>query len=359
MSDTEGKQAGKIPAAVRIGLLAVVGVGSMVLLMAWLAGAFVAKIQPRERGKLPSISSDLAVVTVAITRVPVVREVTGSIAAEHETNVASQLLGRVASVGASAGQRVKKGQVLVTLDEAEHRSRLEQAEALHRQARDRYERIDKQHRAQAATEAQLVEARTSRQAAQARVEEAQTFLARTKILAPVNGVLVERLCEVGDTLTPGRIVGRIYDRLQLVATVPESLQPHLSVGDKVMVRIDALGKGECGGEIKEIVPQAQALSRAFQVKVSGPCPPGLIPGMFGRLKIPLGERDEIRVPLAALRRVGQVPMVFRVLPDGVLLRQFVQTGEVSGEGIAISSGLKAGDRIVADAARVTARGEAR
>ncbi len=358
MSDEESKGT-KIPAAVRIGVLALIGVGSMVLLMAWLAGAFVTKIQPRERGKLAPVSADIPVMTVAVTQVPIIREVTGSIAAEHETNVASQLLGRVASVAASAGQRVKKGQVLVELDEAEHRSRLEQAEALLRQAQDRYERIEKQHKAQAATEAQLVEARTSRQAAQAKVQEAKTFLAKTKILAPTDGILIERLCEVGDTVTPGRVVGRLYDRLQLVATVPESLQPHLKVGDDVAVRIDALGTGECSGKITEIVPQARALSRAFQVKVTGPCPPGLIPGMFGRLKIPLGEREEIRIPVAALRRVGQVPMVFRVLPDGVLLRQFVQTGERSGEEIAISSGLQAGDRIVEDAARVTAGGKAR
>ena len=347
----------RVPGAVRIALLVVVGIGSMVLLMVWLAGGFTRKVEPRERGALPPPPPGLPLLTVKATRVPVVREVTGSIAAEHETQVASELLGRVGRVHVTAGQHVEAGQVLVEVEEAEHRARLTQAEALLRQAEDHFRRTQKQAEAHTTTESQLVQARTSLEAAQAHLEEAQAFLAKTKIRAPSAGVVIERLCEVGDTVMPGRPVARLYDRLQLVATVPESLQPHLSVGQVVAVRVDALGQGECGGTISEIVPQAQALSRAFQVKVTGPCPPGLIPGMFGRMRIPLGEREVLRVPLTAVRRVGQVTMVFRVVSDGPLLRQFVELGEVSAEQVVVTSGLQAGDRVVSDAALVSPRGE--
>lgn len=347
-----------IPAAVRLGLLIAVGVGSMILLMVWLAGGFRTKIQPGERGPLPPASADLPVVAVVTTTVPVVREVVGTIAAEHEVNVAAELLGRVVAVHANAGDRVSRDEVLVELETAEYQARLEQAQAMLAQAEDHYRRIEQQHRAEAATEAQLVQARTSREAAQAKVVEAETFLARTKIRARVDGVLIERLCEVGDTVTPGQTVARLYDSLQLRATVPESLQPLLKVGHPVTVRIDALPGQECLGQVTEVVPQAQAISRGFEVKVSGPCKPGLVPGMFGRLRIPLGEQQELRVPSAALRRVGQITMVFRVLPDGSLLRQFVQLGEELDGEVVVTSGLKPGDRIVADAARVPAQGGA-
>jgi len=348
----------RLPGLLKVGALALVAAGSMVLLMVWLAGGFTSKIQPRERGPLPAPPADLPWLEVAPVRVPVVRLVTGSISAEHEMQVAAELLGRVRAVHASAGQRVSKDQVLVELEEAEHKTRLAEAEARLRQADDHFTRTRALRAEGTVSEAELVRATAEKDAAQARVDEARTVLAKTQIRAPADGVLIERLCEVGDTVTPGRTVARLYDRLQLIATVPEALQPHLAVGDAAAVQVDALGSKTCQGTITEIVPQAQALSRAFQVKVTGPCAPGLIPGMFGRMRVELGEREELRIPSAALRRVGQIPLVFRALPEGGLLRQFVQLGEEHDGEVVITSGLQPGDRIVADASRVSPSGGA-
>lgn len=342
----------RLPGGLRLGLAAAAGALSMVALMLWLAGAFTEKVQPGPPAPLPSAPSDLPTEVVAVVRIPVVREAVGSIAAEHETAVAAQLLGRVAEVQATPGRAVAQGELLVRLEAAEHRARLDQAEAAQRQAQDHHGRIERQHRAGAASESQLVQAQTALEAARGRVEEARTILGYTELRAPGAGTVIERLCEVGDTVTPGRTLVRLYDRLQLVAVVPESLKAHLAVGQRVSVRVDALGDQECQGTVSEVVPEAEALSRAFRVKVTGPCPPGLIPGMFGRMRVPLGERDELRVPATALRRVGQVPVVFRVLPDGTLLRQFVRVGPQVGDRLVVTSGLAAGDRVVADATRV-------
>ncbi|RMG15029.1 MAG: efflux RND transporter periplasmic adaptor subunit [Planctomycetota bacterium] len=332
--------------------LAALGVAAMALLMAWLAGAFREKVAPRERGALPPPPAGVPMHAVREVEVPHVREVTGTIAAEHETVVAAELLGRVAFVDANPGERVEAGHVLARLDPAEYRARLEQAEALLKQAEDHYQRTRKQHAAQTASESQLVQAQTALEAARARVREARTILDKTVIRANAPGVVIERLVEVGDTVTPGRPLVRLYDRLQLVAVVPESLQPFLRVGQAVQVRVDALGPDACEGTVAEIVPEAQALARAFRVKVTGPCPPGLIPGMFGRMSVPLGTRRELRVPLGAVRRVGQVAMVYRALPGGALLRQFVRLGERRGDEVVVRSGLAAGDRVVADVARL-------
>lgn len=342
----------RLPGPARLGLLALAGIGAVLALMLWLSGAFTAKVEPGPTAPAPKAAADLPTEVVEVVRVPVTREVVGSIAAEHETTVAAQLLGRVAEVHAAAGQHVAAGDLLVRLDAAEHRARLDQAEAALRQAQDHHDRTERQQRAGAASESQLVQARSDLEAARARVAEARTIIGYTELRAPGAGTVIDRACEVGDTVTPGRPLVRLYDRLQLAAIVPESLRAHLRLGQTVRVRVDALGEGECEGTVSEIVPEAQALSRAFRVEVTGPCPPGLIPGMFGRMRVPLGEREELRVPATAVRRVGQVPVVFRVLPDGTLLRQFVRTGQPAGDRVVIVSGLAAGDRIVTDAARV-------
>jgi len=90
------------------------------------------------------------------------------------------------------------------------------------------------------------------------------------------------------------------------------------------------------------------LSRAFYVKVTGPCPPGVIPGMFGRLHIPIGERQELQIPRTAVRRVGQIPYVYRVVGDTQVERAFIQVAREYNDQVAVASGLSAGDRIVAD-----------
>ena len=63
------------------------------------------------------------------------------------------------------------------------------------------------------------------------------------------------------------------------------------------------------------MPEAQAESRSFQVKVTGPCPPGVYTGMFGRIFIPLEEEEVLVVPRQAVRQVGQLEEV-DVVEDG-------------------------------------------
>lgn len=340
----------KLPRPLRVALPVAGAVVAMALLMAWLAGAFVRKVPPGPSEARPRVPAGAEVVEVRSTAVPVARELTGTVMAEHEATVAAQVLGRVIEVDASPGQHVTAGQPLVRLDPSELRARLEQAEAQLRQAEDRLRRVESLFAAQAIPESELVQARTNVEAARARAAEARTVASYTEVLAPADGVVIERLAEVGDTVTPGRPLVRLFDRLQLVAVVPESLARHVAVGRTVAVRIDALDL-DCEGTISEVVPQAEAVTRAFKVKVSGPCPAGVIPGMFGRMRVPLGTRDEVRVPAGALRRVGQLTTAFRVLDDGRLLRQLVQTGERVGDQVVITSGLQPGDRILAQAER--------
>lgn len=344
----------RLPARARLALSVLGGVAAVVVLMLWLSGAFTRKVQPGPAATPARAPADLARAPVEVVQVPVWREAVGSIAAEHETTVAAQLLGRVVEVHAAAGAHVASGALLVRLDAAEHRARLDQAEAALRQAQDHHGRTERQRRAGTASESALVQATNDLEAARARAAEARTVLDYTELRAPVDGTVIDRACEVGDTVTPGRPLVRLYDRLQLVAVVPESLRSRLAPGQVVTVHVDALGERGCEGTVRELVPEADALSRSFRVKVTGPCPPGLIPGMFGRLRIPLGEREELRVPASAVRYVGQLPLVLRVLPDGTLLRQFVRTGAAAGDRVVVVSGLAPGDVVVTDAARAGA-----
>jgi len=88
--------------------------------------------------------------------------------------------------------------------------------------------------------------------------------------------------------------------------------------------------------------------------VTGPCPPGIYTGMFGRLLIPLGDEDVLVVPRTAVRRIGQLTVV-DVAVDGVLHRRAVQLGRTFGDDVEVLSGLQVGERLAVGLAGVANR----
>jgi RND family efflux transporter MFP subunit len=350
---------------VRTGAVVLVSIGAIVILLVWLAGGFHEKVEPgpSEVGTQPLGGAP----TVAVERVtmPLSEEAVGTVQAAHETEVGAKIMARVLAVRFGAGQHVEKGQVLVDLEHGEFEARVSQARAAVEgaqarldQAQTNYDRIVRLREQNAASELELTTttnelnaAKAEHERTQAALREAETMLGFATIRAPLTGVVIDKSVDVGDMVTPGQTVLRLYDQLQLVATVRESLATRLQVGQRLPVALEAL-ELRCEGTVSEIVPEADVLSRAFHVKVTGPCPAGVIPGMFGRLYIPLGEREELRIPQAAVRHVGQVPYVYRVVDSERVERAFIQIASEHDEQVAIASGLSAGDRIVADPSRL-------
>jgi len=326
-----------------------------------LAGGFRERIQPgpTEVGVLPL--GDAPVAPVEAVRVPVVEEAVGTVQAASHTEVGAKILARVLSVNVTAGQHVTEGTVVIELERGDLEARLNQeraaaqaAQAKLSQVQTDFDRIDRLRDVGSATELEFTTATNNLNAAKAEyerarsaVQEAETVLQYATIRAPLTGVVIDRAVDVGDMVQPGQTVLRLYDRLQLVATVREALATRLRVSQTLPVTLEALDL-HCEGTVSEIVPESDALSRAFQVKVTGPCPPGAIPGMFGRLAIPLGEREELWIPRSAVRRIGQLPIVYRVTGAESVERAFIRVASESDQHVAIASGLSAGDMIVTD-----------
>ncbi|MBI4717961.1 MAG: efflux RND transporter periplasmic adaptor subunit [Planctomycetes bacterium] len=344
------------------GLLALVA-----LLMLWLAGAFHTKITGAApapgRSTAAGSPGDRTVVEVRLRRVPQVETAVGTVRAVHETAVASKLLARVLTVRVTAGQRVGQGDVLVELDAADLRARMEQADAAAaaaRIARDHarveLDRLRELRAQQAAPPIEVDRATATLKSAEADVarthqslEEARTVLAYATVAAPLSGLVIDKRVEVGDTVAPGQVLVTLFDptRMQLVASVRESLTRRLSVGQNIDVEIDALAK-RCQGQVSEIVPEAESASRSFTVKVTGPCPPGIYSGMFGRLYVPLDDRDVLVIPEAAIRRIGQLDVVDVVVDVGTdaVQRRVIQPGAAFGVDREVLSGLRVGERVV-------------
>jgi RND family efflux transporter MFP subunit len=337
-----------------------------------LAGKFTAKVPSHSQADpLRLAQAEGEAVPVRLVSLPLSETAVGTIRAVHETAVGSKLLARVVAVNLKAGQKVKAGEVLLRLDDTDLRAQFQQAqatltslEATRNQAAADEKRLSTLVESRTVTEQEYEKAVTAVRSAEAdvrrageAVKEVQARLDWATVRSPIDGTVIDKKVDVGDMITPGQVLLTLYDptRMQLVATVRESLTHRLQVGQEIPVRIDGLNK-QCSGKVSEIVPEAQSASRAFQVKVTGPCPTGIYSGMFGRILIPLENEQVLVIPRGAVERIGQLELVhvtddrgagFRAIRTGRKLGDVRdREGHVLPDQVEVLSGLREGEQVV-------------
>ncbi len=342
----------------------------VVLLMLWLAGKFAPKV-PETAATEPRPSPvEGRVVPVRLVRLPLTESAVGTIRAVHETSIGSKLLARIVEVNLKAGQKVRAGDVLIRLDDTDLRAKLQQAKA----AATASDALRVQTAADEKRAAQLVErnvvtqqeydklvaaarsAEAEYRRAQETVNELQVTLDWATIRSPIDATVIDKKVDVGDMVSPGQVLVTLFDpkRMQLVASVRESLTRQLKVGQDIGVHIEGLSK-QCSGTVSEIVPEAQSASRAFQVKVTGPCPTGIYSGMFGRILIPVKDEQVLVIPRQAVRNIGQLELV-EVMENGQASRRSIRTGRKLGADVEVLSGLAEGEQVVLPAAQEAIHG---
>ena len=333
---------------------------SVAVLLLWLAGRFAPKVPMSvERAPVPKPESPERIVPVRSVRLPLSETAVGTIRAVHETTIGSKLLARVVEVNLKAGQKVQKDDVLLRLDDTDLRARLKQAEAAlaaaeaaRAQAEADVNRSAKLLKVNAVSEQEYEHAATALKSTDAElrraketVNEVQATLDLATVRSPMDGIVIDKKVDVGDMVTPGQMLVTLFDptHMQLVASVRESLAHRLQVGQTIGVQIEDLNK-QCSGTISEIVPEAQSASRAFQVKVTGPCPTGVYSGMFGRILIPLDEEQVLVIPREAVKSVGQLELV-DVVENGQVNRRAIRTGRLIDDDVEVLSGLREGEQV--------------
>jgi RND family efflux transporter MFP subunit len=344
---------------------------SVTLVLLWLAGEFASKVVlSADRASAGEYIVPATVAEVRLVRRPMVETAVGTIRPVHETAIGARLLARVVEANLKAGQVVNSGDVLIRLDDVDLRARRRQADAgLHAaeaalaQAEADANRAARLLQSKAISRQEHERANTALRSADAElrrakelINEIQSALEWATIRSPIRGVVIDKKVDVGDTVKPGQMLVTLFDptRMQLVASVRESLAHRLQVGQSIEVQIGSFDKLYLG-TIHEIVPEAESSSRAFQVKVRGPCPDGLYSGMFGRILLPLDEQEVLVIPRQAVQSVGQLDLV-SVATDGVVSRRAVRLGRSLGEDVEVLSGLRQGERVQVPANTPLTRG---
>ena len=330
-------------------LKTLLGLVGLAVVIVWSGGFLGDKTRPgkleAETGMpLPRDAETLEVqIQTVLTRVDVV----GTTASEEKINLSARIPAYVSEIFASAGDRVMKGQVLVTLDDRDIRQQLAAAEAQLHQARTEYDRAKSLFDKEATTQQAMTAAESMFNAAQAQVEQVKVMLTYAQVTSPIDGIVTDRRIEAGDLANPGMPLLAVYDsaRMRLEAPVPVRLIDRLALGQAVEVALERPAR-VFPATVSEIVAEVDAASRTQLVKVRlQGVQNDVLPGTFGRLWVEAEPRDAVFVPASAVVRIGQLSFV-QILRDGRALRRLVQTGPARGDSLEILSGLRPGDVVL-------------
>lgn len=297
--------------------------------------------------------------------VEVIEESVGYIDTQTSPLVAAEVAGRLVEVKVDVGQAVKAGQVLARIEAVDYQNELRSASAEvarlvalvdnQRRVVDRYRSLGQDRfvseTALDEAESQLTALTEQLANAKARRDMAARGVSKTAVLAPVDGVIQQRLVSTGTYVTNGQALFQVATRatLRVHLPLPETVLGRLRAGQTVYLTTPTAPGQTVTGTVTELRPVVSTGSRAGEVIVELPNPGDWAPGASVVGRVVLERRDSVVVPAVSvvLRPAGQVAYVV----DGETVRQVkVQVGERLGSEVEIVSGLAAGDRIVVDGA---------
>ena len=327
-------------------LIALIGLSAVVV---WSGGFLARKTKPGviDRPAGIPVPADAPTFEVRTETAPVRVDVVGTTSSEEKINLAARIPAYVGEVFVSSGQRVAKGQVLLTLDDRDILQQLAAAEAQLNQAQIEHDRAKQLFEREATTQQALVAAEAMLAGARAQVEQVKVMLTYAQVTSPIDGVVADRRIEAGDLANPGMPLLAVYDpsRMRLEAPVPVRLVDRLAPGQAVEVALERPAR-VFPATVSEIVAEVDAASRTQLVKVRlQGVQNDVLPGTFGRLWVEAEPRDAVFVPASAVVRIGQLSFV-QILRDGRALRRLVQTGPARGDSLEILSGLRPGDVVL-------------
>ncbi len=277
-------------------------------------------------------------------------EALGNARANESVDVTSKTSNIVSAVMFRDGERVKRGQVLVQLDDAQVRADVAEAEAALTDSQAQYNRSRELLNTQVLSKAQFDQLEAKLNADRARLAAANARLEDTVIRAPFSGRVGLRRVSVGSLISPGSVITTLDDTsvIKLDFAVPENFVAALREGLAVRASAPAFPGRTFTGKVASIDSRVDMATRSVTVRALLANDDGALrPGMFLNVVLANDERDALVIPEEALSPEAERQYVFVVNDDKVERRE-VRIGSRRPGSVEIVGGLNAGEQVIVE-----------
>lgn len=269
--------------------------------------------------------------------------------AENEVQVFSEAERKVTRLLVEEGDDVKKGQLLVSLQDEAQRTEVARVESQLAKAKREYERQTNLWEQKLISEETYTEATHTLEQLELALRDAKRELAYTEVRAPIKGTITERFVNVGDQVTVNQHLFDIVDFDSIVARVyvPEKELHRLKPGQVARLFAEAAGAEARAGAVDRLAPRVDPKSGTVKVTVAIPRGENLLPGMYVTVElITEVHEDAVLVPKKALVYDADQIFVFRMKEDETVERLLIQAALQDRDNIEPAGILEAGDRVV-------------
>lgn len=333
-----------------VGLVVVLGVGAAAGFAGsrWLAADTASVQAPKKAVVAADKVVPVEIAEVVHVALPQGVSAVGNLRSENSVMLRPEVTGRITEINFNEGGRVKKGQVLIRLDESVDKAQLQQAQANLGLVSSQHRRAITLSKQGFLSKQALDDAYSQLKVQQAAVALAQARLAKTTILAPFDGLAGLRNVSVGDYVSPGSdlVALESIDPLKVDFRIPEQFMGQVHEGLKLSVTFDALPGQARDGVVGAISPLVDVGGRSILLRAEiGNADGFLRPGLFARVQLLFSDGKALVVPETALIPSGDSKSVYKVM-QGRVQRVTVRTGQRRGGNVEILEGLQAGDQVV-------------
>ncbi len=310
---------------------------------------------PKQSEDIKLEVKQIPVTTVAVKQETVIAALrySGTVEAFQSIPLTFQSTGTVEKVLVEAGDVVVKGQLLATIDETDAKSMYDITLSKYRQATDAYERLKKVHEQGSLPEIKWVEMESNLEQAKSSLELAKNNLDKCKLYAPVNGMVGRRNIEPGMsaiTITSAPLELVDIRQVYVKISVPENEVARIVKGMRASFIVSALNDREFKGEVANISPVADRISRTYEAKILVQNPGLEIkPGMVCDVKMEASmEKEVIMVPNQSVSKDNENNVYVFVVDTAAkrARKQIIKPGRYLDSGLEVLSGLAAGQVIV-------------
>lgn len=300
-------------------------------------------------------------------------QVTGQIESATSINVSTKVMGYITFMKVKVGDRVRKGQVLATINsddiaakKAQVNATIMEAEAALKNAKKDVDRFTVLQNQQSATDKELDDVTLQYQSVKAKVEmakqmrnEVNTLFAYTSLTAPFSGIVTQKFADAGSIANPGMPLLTLEQEgtYQVSIAVPESNIAQIKLGDKANITISAINKN-LRGTITQINQSSQFSGGQYIAKISinDVDKNGLYSGMYANVSIatPLAKSNNnngfnVLIPIASIEKKNQLNGIYTISNSNTALLRWIKLGKVYGNNVEVLSGLEAGESFIVNA----------